>query len=47
MCFVPIGSTQGVGIAMGWKVPSFAVRMAKAKDFMIGNASKVAAGTAY
>ncbi|ETN40298.1 uncharacterized protein HMPREF1541_04574 [Cyphellophora europaea CBS 101466] len=44
MQFVPVGSTQGVGIAFGWKVPSFMVKMAKSKDFMIGNASKVVAG---
>lgn len=46
MQFVPIGSQQGVGIAFGWKLPSFAVRMAKSKDFMIGNAVKYIEGTA-
>ena len=46
MQFVPIGSQQGVGIAFGWKLPSFAVKMAKSKDFMIGNAVKYIEGTA-
>lgn len=46
MQFVPIGSTQGVGIAFGWRLPSFIVKMAKAKDFMIGNAIKTVEGTA-
>jgi apoptosis-inducing factor 2 len=46
MQFVPIGSTQGVGIAFGWKIPSFMVRMAKAKDFMIGQFPKYLEGTA-
>lgn len=46
MQFVPIGPTQGVGVAFGWKVPSFAVKMAKAKDFMIGNLPKYLEGTA-
>ncbi|RMD43110.1 hypothetical protein DV735_g1990, partial [Chaetothyriales sp. CBS 134920] len=44
--FVPIGSQQGVGVAFGWKVPSFAVRAFKSKDFMIGNAVKYLDGTA-
>jgi NADH dehydrogenase FAD-containing subunit len=46
MQFVPLGSTQGVGVVMGWKIPSFLVKMAKSKDFMIGNAPKLVAGTA-
>jgi len=46
MQFVPIGSQGGVGIAFGWKVPSFLVKMAKSKDFMIGNALKTVEGTA-
>ncbi len=46
MQFVPLGSQQGVGIAFGWKLPSFMVRMAKSKDFMIGNAVKYMDGTA-
>jgi apoptosis-inducing factor 2 len=45
MQFVPIGASQGVGIAFGWKLPSFAVKFAKSKDFMIGNLDKVLAGT--
>lgn len=45
MQFVPIGHTQGVGIAFGWKLPSFMVKMAKSKDFMIGNMAKVLGGT--
>jgi hypothetical protein len=46
MQFVPIGSQGGVGIAFGWKLPSFMVKMAKAKDFMIGQAAKTIEGTA-
>jgi len=43
--FVPIGSKQGVGIAFGWKLPSFAVVMAKSKDYMVSNAPKLVDGT--
>ena len=46
MQFVPIGSQGGVGIAFGWKLPSFMVKMVKSKDFMIGNAVKTVEGTA-
>lgn len=46
MLFVPVGSTQGVGLAFGWRVPSFVIRMAKAKDFMIGNAAGLIKGNA-
>lgn len=46
MMFVPIGPQQGVGAAFGWKLPSFIVKMAKSKDFMIGNAAKTVEGTA-
>lgn len=45
MQFVPIGSTQGVGAVFGYKLPSFVVRQVKSKDFMIGNAPKLVAGT--
>jgi len=43
---VPVGSQQGVGIAFGWGLPSFMIKMAKSKDFMIGNASKLIQGQA-
>lgn len=33
---VPIGRNQGVGAFNGWKLPTFAVKMAKGKDYMIG-----------
>ena len=46
MQFVPIGSQQGVGAAFGWKLPSFLIKLAKSKDFMIGNAVKTIEGTA-
>lgn len=46
MLFVPVGSQQGVGLAFGWKLPSFAIKMAKAKDYMIGNAPKLIEGQA-
>lgn len=46
MAFVPVGSQQGVGLAFGWKVPSFVIKMAKAKDFMIGQAPKLIEGQA-
>lgn len=46
MMFVPIGPNQGVGAAFGWKLPSFLIKFAKSKDFMIGNAAKAIEGTA-
>lgn len=46
MQFVPIGKTQGVGVVFGYKIPSFMVKMAKSKDFMIGDAPKLVQGTA-
>jgi len=46
MLFVPVGSQQGVGLAFGWKLPSFMIKMAKAKDYMIGNAPKLIEGQA-
>ncbi|KAK5090841.1 hypothetical protein LTS08_002249 [Lithohypha guttulata] len=46
MAFVPVGSQQGVGLAFGWKLPSFVIKMAKAKDYMIGNAPKLIQGQA-
>ena len=42
---VPIGSNQGVGIGFGWKLPNFAVVMAKSKDYGVSNAPKVIDGT--
>ena len=45
MQFVPVGSTQGVGVVFGYKIPSMMVKMAKSKDFMIGNVPKLIAGT--
>ncbi|KIV85127.1 hypothetical protein PV11_00862 [Exophiala sideris] len=46
MQIVPVGSQGGVGVLFGWKAPSFIVKVAKAKDFMIGQAVKVVEGTA-
>jgi len=46
MMFVPIGPNQGVGVAFGWGVPSFIVKFAKGKDFMIGKALATVQGTA-
>jgi len=46
MLFVPVGSQQGVGLAFGWKVPSFIIKQAKAKDYMIGQAPKLIEGQA-
>ena len=45
MQFVPVGSTQGVGVVFGYKIPSMMVKMAKSKDFMIGNVPKLINGT--
>ena len=45
MQFVPIGRTQGVGVVYGYKIPSFMVKMAKSKDFMISKAPKLVQGT--
>ncbi|ERF68208.1 hypothetical protein EPUS_05289 [Endocarpon pusillum Z07020] len=42
---IPIGPKQGVGVAFGWKMPSFAVVMAKSKDYMVSNAPKLVDGT--
>lgn len=42
---VPIGLKQGVAVAFGWKLPGLVTVMAKSKDFMLGNAPKVLAGT--
>lgn len=42
---VPIGSKQGVGVGFGWKLPSFAVVMAKSKDYMVSNAPKLVDGS--
>ncbi|PSN63726.1 FAD/NAD(P)-binding domain-containing protein [Corynespora cassiicola Philippines] len=33
---VPIGTSKGVGAAMGWKLPSIMVWMIKGRDYMIG-----------
>jgi apoptosis-inducing factor 2 len=46
MLVVPVGSTQGVGVIMGYKIPSFMVKMIKSKDFMVGEVPKLIAGTA-
>jgi NADH dehydrogenase FAD-containing subunit len=45
MQFVPVGSKQGVGVVFGYKIPSMMVKMAKSKDFMIGNVPKLIDGT--
>ena len=45
MKFVPIGPSQGVGIVFGWKLPSFAAKIIKSKDFMIVNVPKYIEGT--
>jgi apoptosis-inducing factor 2 len=45
MQLLPIGTKQGVGIVFGWKLPSFAVVMAKSKDYMVGEAPKLVYGT--
>ena len=44
MQIVPVGSGGGVGVIMGYKAPSFMVRMIKSKDYMIGNAIKAVQG---
>lgn len=44
---VPIGPNGGVGAAYGWKLPSFAIRMIKGKDFMIGKAPDNVYGKEY
>ncbi|KAI4163512.1 MAG: hypothetical protein LQ342_002784 [Letrouitia transgressa] len=44
---VPIGPNGGVGAAYGWKLPSFAIRMIKGKDFMIGKAPDNVFGKEY
>jgi apoptosis-inducing factor 2 len=44
---IPIGAKQGVGIGFGWKLPSFAIVMAKGKDYMISNGPKLVGGTGW
>jgi apoptosis-inducing factor 2 len=46
MQFVPLGSKNGVGIVFGWRLPTFAIVMAKSKDFMVSNAPKLVDGRA-
>jgi apoptosis-inducing factor 2 len=45
MQLLPLGSKQGVGVAFGWKLPSFAIVMAKGRDYMVSNAPKLVHGT--
>ncbi|KAK1754055.1 amid-like mitochondrial oxidoreductase [Echria macrotheca] len=33
--FVPVGRSKGVGLAMGWKVPSFIVWLVKGRDYWL------------
>ncbi|CAH6718315.1 putative oxidoreductase Ptalp [[Candida] jaroonii] len=35
--FVPVGKDGGVGIVFGWSIPSFLVKIVKAKDYMISH----------
>ncbi|KAL8968891.1 MAG: hypothetical protein Q9197_004633 [Variospora fuerteventurae] len=44
---VPIGPNGGVGAVFGWKLPAFAVKMIKSKDFMIGQAPKTVSGEQF
>lgn len=44
---VPIGPNGGVGAVFGWKLPSFAVKMIKSKDYMIGQAPKTVSGEQF
>lgn len=44
---VPVGRKGGVGAYNGWKLPSFAVSMAKGKDYMIGMRGEVTDGTKW
>lgn len=45
MQVVPLGKSQGVGVVFGYEISSFMVKIAKSKDFMIGNAPKLFQGT--
>lgn len=45
MQFVPVGPNGGVGSMYNFSVPSFVIKMAKSKDFFIGNAVKTVNGT--
>lgn len=44
---VPIGPNGGVGAVFGWKLPGFAVKMIKSKDYMIGQAGKTVSGEQF
>ena len=45
--FVPIGSKQGVGQIMGWRIPSFIVTKVKGQTFMIEKFPGVPAGADF
>ena len=45
--FVPIGSKQGVGQVMGWRIPSFVVAKVKAQTYMIEKFPGLPAGADY
>lgn len=44
--FIPIGPKQGVGVGLGWKLPSFAIVLLKSRDFRIKDAPKFLNGRA-
>ena len=35
MQIVPVGSSKGVGVVLGWRVPSIFVWLLKGRDYMI------------
>ena len=45
--FVPIGSKQGVGQVMGWRLPSFVVTKVKSQTFMIEKFPGLTGGADY
>ena len=47
MQFVPIGPKYGVGVIMGWRIPSFLVWLVKSRTFFIEKAAGTVQGADY
>ena len=47
MQFVPVGRDGGVGVVLGWRVPSLLVYVGKAKTFMMENIKPLVEGADY
>ena len=47
MQLVPIGPNYGVGVIMGWRIPSFLVWLVKSRTYMVEKAEGTVQGTDY